>query len=452
MTKSLDHHELQGDLTLLHPTGADTAGARKREIVLQGKTLAGTLHTLLRILAQHEGSAADQKAEVIVYVNDGNDGTSPTEAFRIASTGVVTFAQTPAGMASDAEVTAAIAAHEAAADPHTGYQRESEKAAANGYASLDSGGKVPSAQLPAIAITDTFVVASQAAMLALTAETGDVAVRTDLNKCFILDGTDPTQLSHWQELLTPTDLVLSVAGKTGAVTLVTGDITVVATDRLLGRDTAGSGVAEELTVGGGIEFTGSGGIQRSALTGDVTASAGSNSTTIGNNVVTNAKAADVATQTIKGRTSASTGDPEDLTPAQAVQVIQPAMCLGEFNNTCPQNTTTQLRVGTTIAGAIVIPQGYIAHILVLSAHTPTAIPAGQSCNVKISVDGADQSGSFGTLQLTDTVTADEALPTSSPFVIDASSARKVLTGHATCSATSGNVGACLTVWGYMYKP
>ena len=42
-----------------------------------------------------------------------------------------------------------ITTHEAAADPHTGYQKESEKAAANGYASLDSGGLVPAAQLPA---------------------------------------------------------------------------------------------------------------------------------------------------------------------------------------------------------------------------------------------------------------------------------------------------------------
>lgn len=52
----------------------------------------------------------------------------------------------------------------------------------------------------------------------------------------------------------------------------------VATDRLLGRDTAGSGTPEELTVGGGVEFTGSGGIQRSALTGAVSAAAGSGTT------------------------------------------------------------------------------------------------------------------------------------------------------------------------------
>jgi uncharacterized protein DUF2793 len=43
-----------------------------------------------------------------------------------------------------------ITAHEAAADPHTGYQKESEKGAANGYASLDSGTLVPPAQLPVL--------------------------------------------------------------------------------------------------------------------------------------------------------------------------------------------------------------------------------------------------------------------------------------------------------------
>jgi len=40
-----------------------------------------------------------------------------------------------------------VATHAAASDPHTGYQKESEKGAANGYASLGSGGLVPMAQL-----------------------------------------------------------------------------------------------------------------------------------------------------------------------------------------------------------------------------------------------------------------------------------------------------------------
>lgn len=98
------------------------------------------------------------------------------------------------------------------------------KAAANGYASLGSDGKIPSSQLPAIAISDTFVVATQVAMLALTAEVGDIAVRTDLSKSFILKTAGATVLANWQELVTPTDTVLSVNSQTGAITLTTTNL------------------------------------------------------------------------------------------------------------------------------------------------------------------------------------------------------------------------------------
>lgn len=90
---------------------------------------------------------------------------------------------------------------------------------ANGVATLDSNGKVPQSQIPAVAITNTYVVASQAAMLALTAEEGDVAVRTDQNKTYILTATPSSTLANWQELLTPTDAVQSVDGRSGTVTL-----------------------------------------------------------------------------------------------------------------------------------------------------------------------------------------------------------------------------------------
>lgn len=98
--------------------------------------------------------------------------------------------------------------------------------AANGIAQLGSDGKVPAAQIPAIAISDTFVVNTQAAMLALTAERGDVAVRTDLSKSFILTAEPASTLANWQELLTPVSPVTSVFGRTGAVTASTGDYNV----------------------------------------------------------------------------------------------------------------------------------------------------------------------------------------------------------------------------------
>ena len=94
-----------------------------------------------------------------------------------------------------------------------------QKGAASGIASLDGSGLIPTGQLPALAITETSVVVSQAAMLALTAQVGDVAVRTDVNKSFILTASPASTLGNWQELLTPTDAVLSVDGNTGAISL-----------------------------------------------------------------------------------------------------------------------------------------------------------------------------------------------------------------------------------------
>lgn len=90
---------------------------------------------------------------------------------------------------------------------------------------LGTGGKLDISVLPATTITDTFVVESQAEMLALSgAQKGDIAVRTDLNKTFVLKAEPYSTLANWQELLTPTDAVTSVNGKTGAVTLSKADV------------------------------------------------------------------------------------------------------------------------------------------------------------------------------------------------------------------------------------
>jgi hypothetical protein len=68
----------------------------------------------------------------------------------------------------------------------------------------------------------------------------------------------------------------------------------IATDRLLGRDAAGTGNITTISLDTTLEFTGSDVIRRAALTGDVTATAGSNATTIANNAVTTAKIANDA--------------------------------------------------------------------------------------------------------------------------------------------------------------
>lgn len=91
---------------------------------------------------------------------------------------------------------------------------------------LNGSGKLADSMIPSIAITDTFVVATEAAMLALSAEVGDVAIRTDLNKSFILQTSPASVLANWQELRTPTDTVTSVNGQSGVVVLGGGDVLV----------------------------------------------------------------------------------------------------------------------------------------------------------------------------------------------------------------------------------
>lgn len=98
-----------------------------------------------------------------------------------------------------------------------------QRGTANGVATLDGGGLIPGAQLPPLALGETFTVASQAAMLALVAQRGDMAIRTDLDPdgFFLLTSDSPGTLADWKQILAPGSVV-SVDGRTGAVTL--GDL------------------------------------------------------------------------------------------------------------------------------------------------------------------------------------------------------------------------------------
>jgi len=122
--------------------------------------------------------------------------------------------------AADTAEAAARAAGDAARIPLA------QRGAALGVATLDAQGLIPASQLPPLAISERFVVASQAAMLALVAQRGDVAIRTDLSRSYILGSDDPTQLANWSELLSPAAPVTTVHGRAGNVVAVAGDYTV----------------------------------------------------------------------------------------------------------------------------------------------------------------------------------------------------------------------------------
>lgn len=89
------------------------------------------------------------------------------------------------------------------------------------------GGVLPTSQIPALALTNVVTVASQAAMLALSTSTvqpGDIAVRTDGAGTFVLTAADPSVLSNWTRLNSPTDTVESVNGQTGSIVLAAADV------------------------------------------------------------------------------------------------------------------------------------------------------------------------------------------------------------------------------------
>ena len=70
----------------------------------------------------------------------------------------------------------------------------------------------------ALAVTTVQTASSQSAHLALTAEQGDVVVRSDENKSYIHNGGSAGNMTDYTLLATPTDSVLSVNGVTGAIT------------------------------------------------------------------------------------------------------------------------------------------------------------------------------------------------------------------------------------------
>ena len=126
------------------------------------------------------------------------------------------------------------AAHISALDPHAQYQKESEKGAALGYASLDGGGKVPVAQLPSAVMTYEGVWNASTNSPTLADGTGDNGMVYRVNVAGTQNLGSGSQTfnigdyviyngSVWEQSDT-TDAVASVNGYTGVVALAKSDI------------------------------------------------------------------------------------------------------------------------------------------------------------------------------------------------------------------------------------
>lgn len=215
----------------------------------------------------------------IIFAGGGGGGGAITSVFGrtggvVATNGDYTASQVtnvPNGNLSSITVQGAL--NELQGDINnigTNYQLKSEKGVANGYAPLDANNLIPMIHIPPLNLTDPFVVNSQAAMLALPANRGDFAIRTDINRTFVLTTNTPTNLTDWQEVLTPGSVV-SVNGQTGVVSLTTTNIAEGTNlyftdervdDRVAALLQAGTGVslvyndaANTLTISGSTQYT-----------------------------------------------------------------------------------------------------------------------------------------------------------------------------------------------------
>lgn len=126
------------------------------------------------------------------------------------------------GHTHDYEASGAVATHAAAGDPHTGYQKESEKASASGYASLDADTKVPIAQLPT-GTTGTTVALGNAAAGLITTHEGAADPHTgylkenDANWVDLTDGGATTLHTHAGGSGAPTDADYLVGTANGSL-------------------------------------------------------------------------------------------------------------------------------------------------------------------------------------------------------------------------------------------
>ena len=294
-----------------------------------------------------------------------------------------------------------------------------QKGNAGGLATLGGDGKLPQSQLPAIALGDSFSVASQAAMLALVAQQGDVALRTDLgNRKFLLLGSDPSVLSNWVDFAA-TGAVVSVNGRTGAVVVDKTDVGLsnvqnidtttttnvaegtnlyfqqgrvrstlltglsIAASRILPAATddfmtfAGK-ILRYCTDFGSLAFKSSVDLSSTdatgtiaaarmpAYTGDVTSAAGSVGLVIAANAVTNAKAAQVPAGTLKGNNTGTTANQTDLTPAQVRTMLNVADGANNYVHPNHSGDVTSTGDGATVIAAGAVSNAKMANMPTLT--------------------------------------------------------------------------------------
>ena len=241
-----------------HPqyTTADEAAAAAPVQSVNGETGTVTLDAA-DVGADPAGAATTQVALHEAKIDPHPQYTTSAEAAAAApvqsvngETGTVILDASDVGADPSGTASAAVSAHEAASDPHPGYQLESEKGAANGYASLDGSGQVPVSQLGNVAgglsYQGTWNAATNTPTITSGVGTNGHYYRVAVAGTTSIDGIADWGVGDWiifngtaWEKIDNSEAVSSVFGRTGAVTAQTGDYT----PAQVGADPAGTAAA-----------------------------------------------------------------------------------------------------------------------------------------------------------------------------------------------------------------
>lgn len=232
-----------------------TAAEHNAKSHAAGAANSATTATTAATDARDHAEAADSAATTAT--------TAATDAGQSAATATTsaTNADTSAGAAADSATAAAGSAQEAADVVAAGTPEATattrggitlpgtnpgvlggswDRPTVAGFADKADliDGRIPSAQLPAFATVETYVVDTEAQRLALNCEQGDKAIQL-LNPgrgTYILRGSDPSIADDWALMIPPDAPVSSVNGYTGLVTLAKGDLGLDAVDNTADAD------------------------------------------------------------------------------------------------------------------------------------------------------------------------------------------------------------------------
>jgi hypothetical protein len=316
--------------------------------------------------------------------------------------------------------------------------KRSEMAEPNGVATLDANGKLPSSQIPSLAISETFTgVNAEDRVLASDAEIGDVFIATGVNKSYILQTEPYSTLNNWQLLRTPDSPIQSVNGQVGNVSLTTSDIAEgtnkyyteerVAANSAVAANTAKVGITTDQAAA---IVANSAKVSNANHTGEVT---GATALTITSDAVTNAKLANMTVSTIKGRVTAGTGDPEDLTATQVRTLLNVANGANAYVHPNHSGDVTSVADGAQTIAANAVTNAKAAQMATKTYKGRTSAGTGNAEDVAIETLKAD----LAVNNVDNTSDINKPVSTAQQTALDAK--QNNLTGTGFVKSTAGTI-------------